>query len=161
MSVLDQINSHYGLFVRGVAQAAEQEVVVYFAEARVDHDQTTEMGFNEGTEHEVKLTGLNPIVSDDLCQKYRARFNRVLVYEVIEESCVAWDDSEVFTGKLFRTFSKSRFLDHIDAHLNVGWYKDVPEMSFSHYEICGLDSIVDVAAHEPPIIEEVKDFTFQ
>ena len=161
MNLLEQIDSHYGLFVRAVAQVAEQELVVYFGEARVDQDTTTEMGFNEGTEHEVKLTGLNPIVSDERCKKYRAMFKRVLVCQVVEEGCIAWDDSEVFTGNSFRTFSKSRFLDHIDAHLNVSWYKELPDMAYKHYEICGLDSIVDVAAQEPPVVEEIRDFSFQ
>src|SRR5439155_19197983 len=110
------------------------------------------------TEYEVALTGINPVVSDENCQKYKAVFKRFLIYQVIEESCIEWDDAEVFVGKRFRTFSKSRFLYHIDSHLNIDCYQELPEMKHTHYQISGLDFIIDVAAQEPPVIEEVDQF---
>ncbi|QQS32628.1 MAG: hypothetical protein IPM50_13365 [Acidobacteriota bacterium] len=161
MSVIDRINQHYGLYVSHIAQVGDQELVVFFSEARVDKDKTEEMKFNEGTEHEVALTGLNPIVTDETCQKYRATFKRFLIYQVVEESCIAWDDAEVFDGGLYRTFAKSRFLDHIDSHLIIDWYQEQPDMKYTHYQIAGLDFIIDVAAQEPPLIEEVDQFLVQ
>ena len=161
MSVIDRINQHYGLYVSYVAQVGHQELVVFFSEARVDKDKVEEMKFNERTEHEVALTGLNPIVTDEACQKYRATFKRFLVYQVMEESCIAWDDAEVFDGGLYRSFTKSRFLDHIDSHLIIDWYQEQPDMKYTHYQIGGLDFIIDVAAQEPPLIEKVDQFLVQ
>lgn len=161
MNVIDQINQHYGLFISYVAQIGDQELVVFFSEARVDKAKNEEMTFNKGTEYEVSLTDINPIVSDDSCRKYKAVFNRFLVYQVIDESCIAWDDAEVFEGRLFGTFTKSRFLEHIDSHLIIDWYQEQPDMKYTHYQICGLDFIVDVAAQESPLVEEVKQFLFQ
>lgn len=158
MSVIDRINQHCGLYVSYVAQVGHQELVVFFSEARVDKDKTEEMKFNEGTEHEVALTGLNPIITDEKCQKYKATFKRFLIYQVMEESCIAWDDAEVFDGGLYRTFTRSRFLDHIDSHLIISWYQEQPDMKYTHFQIGGLDFIVDVAAQEPPLIEEVEEF---
>jgi len=34
-------------------------------------------------------------------------------------------------------------------------------MKYTHYQICGLDFIVDVAAQEPPTIEAVEQFLVQ
>jgi hypothetical protein len=158
MRVIDRINQYYGLYISYVAQIGDHELVVFFSGARVDKDKSEEMTFNKGTEYEVLLTGMNPIVSDERCQKYKATFKRFLIYQVMEESCIAWDDAEVFEGKLFRTFSKSRFLSHIDSHLIIDWYQEQPDMEFAHYQLSGLDFIVDVAAQEPPLIEEVDEF---
>jgi hypothetical protein len=158
MNVINRINQHTGLYVSYVAQIGHQELVVFFSEARIDKDKSEEMTFNEGTEYEVALTGMNPIVTDERYQKYKATFKRFLIYQVMEESCIAWDDDEVFDGGLFRTFTKSRFLDHINSHLIIAWYQEQPNMEFTHYQIGGLDFIVDVAAQEPPVIEEVDEF---
>lgn len=116
------------------------------------------MKFNEGTEHEVALTGMNPIVTDDKCQRYNATFKRFFIYQVIEDSCIAWDDAEVFEGRLFRTFTKSRFLDHIDSHSIIDWYQEQPNMKCTRYQIAGLDFIIDVVAQQSPLIEEVDQF---
>lgn len=161
MSVIDQINQHYGLYINYVAQIGHQELVVFFSEARVDKDKSEEMTFNAGTEYEVELTGMNPIVTDEQCQKYKATFTRFLIYQVMEESCIAWDAAEVFDGGLFRTFTKSRFLDHIDSHLIIDWYQEQPDMKYIHYQIGGLDFIVDVAAQKPPLVEKVDKFLVQ
>jgi len=158
MNVTDRINQHLGLYVSYVAQLGHQELVVFFSEARVNKNKIEMAAFNKGTKHEVSLPEMNPIVTDEQCQKYKATFKRFLLYQVIEESCIRWDDAEVFDGGLFRTFTKSRFLDHIKTHLIIDWYQEQPEMKFVHYQIGGLDFIVDVAAQEPPLIEQVEHF---
>jgi hypothetical protein len=161
MELREQIDSHFGLFVNCVAQVGDQELVLLFREARVEELESKEMRFNEGTKHEVSLTDIHPIITDASCKKYKATFRRFFLYEVVEESCICWDDNEVFQGNLFRTFSRSRFLNHISANLNVEWYKDAPEMDYQHYQVRGLDFIVNVASHEPPTVEEVEQFFLQ
>jgi hypothetical protein len=158
MNLYDQINAHYGLFVHYVAQVGDQELAVLFSEAGVDKDRNEELTFNKGTESEVSISNLNPIVADESCKKYKAVFERFFAYEVIEESCISWDDAEVYDGRLVRSFTKSRFLDHIDSHMNIGWYKEVPDMAYKHYQICGLDFIVNVVSHQAPAIKEVDNF---
>lgn len=157
MNIADQINSHFGLFINYVAQVGDQELALFFTEAQVIGDKHKEMTFNEGTQNFVSLN-VNPIESTNSSKKYKATFKRFIVYQVVDESCISWDDAEVFEGKLFRTFTKSRFLEHIAGSMNIDWYNDAPEMKYQHYQIGGLDFIVDVAAHEDPIIEEVEEF---
>ena len=160
MKLNDQINSHYGLFLNHLVQVSDQELVLFLSEARINDTVTKEVKFNEDTEHFVSLD-VNPIETDDSCKKYKMTFKRFFAYQVVEESSIQWDDDEVFEGKLYRMFSSSRFLNHIKANLNVDWYEKVPEMKYQHFQVCGLDFIVDVAAHEDPTIEEVEQFLVQ
>ncbi len=71
-----------------------------------------------------------------------------------DESFKVMDEAEEFTGNLFRVYSKSKFLDYVDAStvsvdFLVGTHK--------HYEIACLNHIIDVASGREPLIEEITE----
>ena len=58
--------------------------------------------------------------------------------------------SEQFTGTVFRTYSKSLFLDYIAT--SGGGLIETLE-GYTHYEVVTLNQIIDVAATREPEIE--------
>ena len=59
--------------------------------------------------------GASPIESTDICRTFELTWKHCVAYLVTEEcvgSCGQYDD-EVFTGKLFRVYTKSHFLEHL------------------------------------------------
>ncbi|MEK4978626.1 hypothetical protein [Bacillus sp. FSL K6-6540] len=80
-------------------------------------------------------------------------FEWYIGYSVRNESYTSWDDYEEFEGKIFRIYSKSRYLDFI----KVGTFasEDYPG-PFKHYGISCLNHVVDVASVSEPIIKEVQ-----
>ncbi len=73
-------------------------------------------------------------------------WNRYAAYLVTEEcvgSCGQYDD-EVFTGSLFRVYTKSHFLEHL-ARDTGGHTEEV-----LHYKLTCLNHLIDVAAYDPP-----------
>ncbi len=158
MSLIAQIDSHFGLFLVHLIQAGDNELVLFLHEARVNSEEIKELKFNEATAHEVTLK-TNPIQSDESSKKYKVTFRDFLVYQTAEESSLAWSNDEVFTGKLFRIFSKSRYLDQVESHLSTAFYEECYGKKY-HFEFPCLNYIVDVISAEEPSIEEVEDFQF-
>ena len=102
-------------------------------------------------EVEALSTGLWPIESTDTCRTFELTWECYVAYLVTEEcvgSCGYYDD-EVFTGKLFRVYTKSHFLDHL-ARDTGGHTKEV-----LHYKLTCLNHLVDVAAYVPPFIKQL------
>jgi hypothetical protein len=71
---------------------------------------------------------------------------------VTNEIVASGDDAEQFTGKLLRTYSKSKFMDYMASTTNGAI--DVLG-SCTHYEVVTLNQIIDVAATREPEIEIV------
>lgn len=157
MSLIDQINSHYGLFLNNLIQVSDVDLVLLLSEARINPDEIKEMKFNEGTEHFVSLD-LNPIQSDEMCKRYKITFRNFIVYQVIDESWIEYDGKEVFVGNLIREFADSRFLEHAGKHFNLGPYKDFIGRKYRHFQIPCLNHIVDILGPDEPSVEEIVQF---
>jgi len=72
---------------------------------------------------------------------------------VRSEHYCQWDNDEVWTGKhVFRTYTKSKFLDFVDAATFAT--ADYPG-PFVHYQIQSLYQIIDVASRQPPSVRRV------
>jgi hypothetical protein len=97
------------------------------------------------------LYSINPDYSIPLLQ---LDFDTYIGYSILNESFTSLDNYEEFTGKAFRMFKKSRYLDYI----NVGTFasEEYPG-SFKHYEIACLNHIVDIVSISKPIIKEILD----
>lgn len=76
-------------------------------------------------------------------------FRTYIAYAVLNESYASVDESEECTGKYFRVYSKSRFLDYLRAASFAD--VDYPGKS-THYEIACLDHIVEVVSVDEPEI---------
>lgn len=79
-------------------------------------------------------------------------FKSYIAYSVTNESYTTWDDYEVFEGKAFRIYSKSRYLDFIRTHTFADENYPGP---FVHYGVVCLNHILNIVSTTPPIIKEI------
>ncbi len=105
-----------------------------------------------GTKH---LPGLGDmkataIVADETTPKYLVQFASYVAYSVRDESYVSRDEAETWTGRFFRVYTHSKFLDYVEAATLAS--DDYPG-PLTHYELVTLNHIVDVVSIEEP---EVK-----
>jgi hypothetical protein len=95
--------------------------------------------------------GASPIESTDSCRTFELTWKHYVAYLVTDEyagSCGQYDD-EMFTGKLFRVYKKSHFLEHLAR--DTGGHTD----EVLHYKLTCLNHLVDVAAYRPPEIKQI------
>ena len=93
----------------------------------------------------------SPIESTASCRTFELTWKRYVAYLVTEEcvgSCGHYDD-EAFTGKLFRVYTKSHFLDHL-ARDTGGHTEEV-----LHYKLTCLNHLIDIAAYGPPEVRQI------
>ncbi len=159
MRSTDQLEGNVGFYLNHLVLVHENELVLFLSEERIS-DETKELTFNEGSENFLSLKG-NLIVTDETSKKYKVTFKRFFAYQVVDETSIEGNDNEVFRGAFPRKFSESRFLSHIKQNLNVEWYDEVPEMNYEHFQFAYSNFVVDIASHEPPLIEEVNSFNVQ
>ncbi len=96
------------------------------------------------------LEGASPIECSVSCRTFELRWNHYVAYLVTEEcagSCGQYDD-EVFTGNLFRIYTKSHFLEHLVR--DTGGHAQ----EIRHYKLLCLNHLIDVAAYGPPEIKQ-------
>ncbi|WP_139492683.1 hypothetical protein [Brevibacillus dissolubilis] len=91
------------------------------------------------------------IIIDEDLPVIQIDFETYIGYSVLNESYTTWDDAEEFEGKVFRIYSKSKYLDFI----KVGTFasEDYPG-PFKHYGMCCLNHIVDVVSTSEPVVRE-------
>jgi hypothetical protein len=95
--------------------------------------------------------GASPIEFIDTCRSFELIWKRYVAYLVTEEcvgSCGNYDD-EIFTGKLFRVYTKSHFLEHLAR--DTGGHTE----KIQHYKLTCLNHLIDVAAYAPPEVSQV------
>jgi hypothetical protein len=71
---------------------------------------------------------------------------------LVTEECVGScgrDDDEIYTGKLFREYTKSHFLEHLSR--DTGGHTE----SILHFKLTCLNHVVDVAAYAPPEVKQI------
>jgi len=88
------------------------------------------------------------IESVEGCRSFELTWIRYAAYLVTEE-LVGWGrnhSDEVFTGNLFRIYTKSHFLDHLAR--NAGGHIE----PIQHYKLICENHIIDVASYSPPEI---------
>lgn len=102
---------------------------------------------------EIEIEDTYSIDVDETLPFIQMDFEWYIGYSVRNESYTSWDDYEKFEGKIFKIYSKSRYLDFI----KVGTFasEDYPG-PFKHYGISCLNHVVDVASVSEPIIKEVQ-----
>ena len=143
MELVDQINSHKWLYLDRLYEESDLELCVVINEAKILG------GEPEPLEN---ASQYGAIISDHTCKKYKIVFRDYLAYLVTNETVAGGDDDEEFTGMLFRTYSKSKFLDHLASTTNG--LIDFLGLG-THYEVVTLNQIIDVAATREPEIEIV------
>jgi hypothetical protein len=97
------------------------------------------------------LKGASPIESTEDCRSFELTWKHYVAYLVTEEcvgSCGSYDDG-MFSGKLFRVYTKSHFLEHL-ARDTGGHTEDI-----LHYKLTCLNHLIDVAAYTPPEVRQL------
>lgn len=100
----------------------------------------------------MKISDARPIEVTNSSKWFEVVWDTYISFAVRDESFASSNDEE-WVGKVFRVYSRSRFLDFISA----GTFADADFPGpFVHYEIACLDHIVDVASLRPPKIRRVN-----
>jgi hypothetical protein len=149
-SELDSLDSAKYIFLRGLSEPRAnslhlvvQEAVVNPAGLPAFHPELPELA-------EI-LKDTPPIESTDACRTFELTWKRYVAYLVTDESvgsCGNYAD-EIFTGKLFRVYTKSHFLNHLAR--DTGGHTD----ALLHYKLICLNRLIDVAAYVPPEVQVI------
>ena len=147
MNLIEQINNHKYLYLTEIGEPEDNVLRLVMEQAAVG-----------GDEHDLKvgntvISGLRDIASDESCFSYEVIFESYIAYSVINESFTQVDESEVYTGNLFRVYSRSHFLDYVKVATFAS--KDYPG-AFSHYEIVALNHIVEIVSVDSPTINILR-----
>jgi len=95
------------LFLREIGEPRQNCLRLLIEEAFVLHEEVT-VAFG-GTQ----TTGAHPVRSTAISRLFEVIWDNYLAYSVTNESYGTLNDSEEFSGRLSRFYSKSHFLDYI------------------------------------------------
>lgn len=157
------------LYIRSIKEVTQVEYSdlmnlknIYFEQIYEPEENTLRLLFSRSrtsetpetiTIGEIEIKDTYSIDVDETLPLLQMDFEWYIGYSIRNESYTSWDDYEEFEGKIYRIYSKSRYLDFI----KVGTFasEDYPG-PFKHYGIACLNHIVDVVSVSEPIIKEVQ-----
>ncbi|HDS0948195.1 TPA: hypothetical protein QDZ34_000818 [Stenotrophomonas maltophilia] len=93
------------------------------------------------------IDGVRAIGITSGSQQFELVWDHYISYAVHNESYQSWDDSEAWSGNLFRRYSRSKFLDYLDHATFADSRYPGP---FAHYQVICQDHVIDIAALQPP-----------
>ena len=147
---MSDLNSIKYLYLKELSEPRDNSLRLILAEAVLDSDGVSN-SHPEIPELSKILTQAIPIQTTAACRVFELKWKQYAAYLVTEElvgSCGKYDD-ELFTGTVFRTYSKSHFLDHLAR--DTGGHT----AELVHYKLICLSHLIDVAAYEPPELMQV------
>src|SRR5215467_4995508 len=130
------------LFLRDLSEPRDNSLRLVLQEAVVDPGGAVRL-HPELPELDELSKGASPIESTEGCRTFELTWKRYIAYLVTEEcvgSCGRYDD-EQFTGRLFRVYTKSHFLEHIER--DTGGHTE----AILHYKLTCQNHLIDVAAY--------------
>lgn len=145
----DSLNSVKYPYLRQLSEPRDNSL--RFEEAVVNPAGVGRSPYPELPESKEIMNDYSPIESIGSCRTFEMTWKHYVAYLVTEE-CVGscgQDDDEIFTGNLFRVYTKSHFLDHL-ARDTGGHTKEI-----LHYKLTCLNHLIDVAAYVPPEVKQV------
>jgi hypothetical protein len=144
---LAEIDSCHSLFVREIAEPSENSLRLMVEEAFVlPAEVTVAVG---GTE----ITGGHPIRSVEGSRLFEIIWDRYVAYSVRNESYVSRDESEEFSGRFARIYSKSHFLDYVSR---ATFAKSEYPGPLQHIGLVSECHIIDVVSTEPPRVRQIR-----
>ncbi|MBT2690851.1 hypothetical protein J7I93_22185 [Bacillus sp. ISL-47] len=93
------------------------------------------------------------IYADETLPIIRLKFDWYIAYSIRNESFTTMDEYELYEGRVFSLYSKSRYLDFIEVGTIAGEIYPGP---LKHYGINALNHIIDVISTEPPSISVIQ-----
>ena len=148
MDLIEQINSHKYLYLDKLTEINDLNLKLWINEARVRQD---------GVDAQQNATAYGAIVTDEFCERYIILFDDYIAVSILNESFENPSDDQVFIGNLFRTYSKSTFLDYLLASAAVGHAEEVFDSEIRHYEVNCLNHIINIGTCKLPLIQEVEN----
>jgi hypothetical protein len=147
---LNSLDSVKYLFLRELSEPRDNCLRLVVQEAVVNPTGSVRSypGFPE---LEKILKDASSIEATDECRSFELIWKRYVAYLVTEEcvgSCGSYHD-EMFSGKLFRVYTKSHFLEHLAR--DTGGHTE----AIAHYKLTCLNHLIDVAAYIPPEVNQV------
>ncbi len=144
VSILDR--AEY-LYLRHISEPSENSLRLVVEEATANRSKTGEGSELAGQVCEI-LKDASPIEATEGCGTFELSWDRYVAYLVTEEVVGSAGDhrDEVYTGNLFRVYSKSHFLDHLGRDTS-GHIEPL-----THYKLICLNHLIDVASYRPPEI---------
>jgi hypothetical protein len=148
---LDSLDSAKYLYLRELSEPRDNSLRLVVQEAVINPSDSVPFSHPELSELEKILRGGSPIESTDACRTFELTWNSYVAYLVTEEfvgSCGQYAD-EIYTGKLFRVYTKSHFLEHLSR--DTGGHTE----AILHYKLTCLNHLIDVAAYAPPEVKQI------
>jgi hypothetical protein len=135
MNLREEIDQLQYLFLTEIGEPDTCALRIVVREGRVtDETETIEVG-------STKITDVHPIVWDETSRAYEITFPNYVAYAVVNESFANVDKYEEYTGRYFRVYSKSHFLDYVRVATFAS--DDYPGKT-THYQVACSDHVVEV-----------------
>jgi hypothetical protein len=142
-----EIDSCHSLFVREITEPRENSLRLMIEEAFVlPEEVTVAVG---GTE----ITGGHPIRCVEGSRLFEIVWDFYVAYSVRNESYVTRDESEEFSGRFARIYSKSHFLDYVSRAAFACSEHPGP---LQHVGLVSECHIIDVVSTEPPRVRQIR-----
>lgn len=97
--------------------------------------------------HGRSIDGVRAIEVAPHSQRFELIWDHYISYAVHNESYQSRDDSEAWSGNLFRRYRRSKFLDYLERATFADSRYPGP---FTHYQVICQEHVIDVAALQPP-----------
>jgi hypothetical protein len=136
------------LYLRVLLEPRDNALRIVVQEAICNREKPVKSDPDVSPELNALRSGAFPIESTANCKTFMVEWKHYVAYLVTEEcvgSCGSYDD-EIYTGRLFRTYTQSHFLDHL-AHDTGGHFEPL-----EHHKLICLNHLIDVVATKPPTI---------
>lgn len=102
------------------------------------------------------INGTYPINIDMDLPILQIEFESYISYSVTNESFTSWDDYEIFEGKAFRIYTKSRYLDFIKNYTFAHQVCGDIYPPLTHYGMVCLNHVVNIVSTVTPVITETN-----
>ena len=145
--VISVLNQAKYLFLRHIFEPDENSLRLVVEEAIADRTETVSTPDPASPVAELRK-GASPIKSTEGCRTFKLEWGRYVAYLVTEEGVGSGGnyEDEVYTGNLFRVYTKSHFLDHL-ARDTGGHFEPL-----LHYKLICQNHLIDVASYTPPAV---------
>jgi hypothetical protein len=145
MSVFDRLNRHKYLYLVEITEPADNMLKLKLAEAAAAPAEDTSI-------NGIKLKASELTVTAD-CAIYEVIFNNYIAYSVRNEAYTTRDEEEEFEGRLFCTYTRSKFLDYVQT---ATFASDQFPGPWKHFGFNCLNHIIDAASMEAPEIVDLQ-----
>ena len=142
---LDSLNSVKYLYLSKLTEPRDNSLRIVVREA-ISNPPLPNLG-----EPSRNVVQVSRIESTETCRTFEFTWQRYVAYLVTEEvvgSCGRYED-EICSGKLFRVYSKSHFLEHLAR--DTGLHTE----PILHYKLTCLNHLIDVATYTAPEFKQI------